>query len=94
MTEINNGDTLRITHVATGTHLHSHPYNYGHPGTSGQQQITAYYRTDYNDLWIVRPPCTSPVRDGRIIRLEHASRSDICIVTRAMKRLKQNLNRK
>src|SRR3982751_2777117 len=46
------GDRLRITHVATGAHLHSHTRNYEHPGTSGQQQITAYSGTDYNDIWI------------------------------------------
>ena len=72
-TEINCRSTLRITHVVTGAHLHSHPYNYGHFGTSCQQQITAYQGTDYNDLWIVRSPCTSPVRNGEIIRLEHAA---------------------
>ncbi|MGR0481061.1 MAG: MIR domain-containing protein [Candidatus Electronema sp. V4] len=67
------GDILRITHIATGAHLHSHPYNYGHPNTSGQQQITAYQGTDYNDLWIIRSPCTNPVQNGGVIRLEHVA---------------------
>lgn len=72
-TEIKCGDTLRITHVTTGAHLHSHPINYGHPHTSGQQQVTAYAGTDSNDLWIVRSPCTNQVKNGDQIRLEHAA---------------------
>ncbi|MEP7338660.1 MAG: MIR domain-containing protein [Acidobacteriota bacterium] len=72
-TEIKCGDTLRITHSATSARLHSHPLNYGHPGSSCQQQITAYQGMDYNDLWIVRSPCSNPVRDGGEIKLEHAA---------------------
>ena len=72
VTEIKCGDTLRITHVATGAHLHSHPYNYGHPRTSGQQQVTAYQGTDYNDLWIVQSSCGAAVKNGDQIKLEHA----------------------
>lgn len=71
--EIKCGDVLRITHDATGAHLHSHAIDYKHPGTSGQQQITAYKGTDDNDLWIVRSPCTDPVRNGGQIKLEHAA---------------------
>lgn len=73
------GATLRLTHSATGCHLHSHPFRYGHPGTSGQQQVTCFAGTDDNDLWRVKGPdgqaedfrAGEPVRHGDLVRLEH-----------------------
>jgi endonuclease/exonuclease/phosphatase family metal-dependent hydrolase len=72
------GSTLTIRHWATGGHLHSHPYNYGHVGSSGQQQVTAFLGSDDNDLWRIKPRHGSregagagPVSHGDVIRLEH-----------------------
>jgi dolichyl-phosphate-mannose--protein O-mannosyl transferase len=45
------GDVVNIKHVLTNTHLHSHAIAYGHPQSSGQQQVTAYGGADDNDLW-------------------------------------------
>ncbi|KAJ2321859.1 hypothetical protein GGI00_006004 [Coemansia sp. RSA 2681] len=48
------GTQIRLRHVETGRHLHSH-YNY-HEGKSGQNEITAYgdsMRSDENDHWVV-----------------------------------------
>jgi dolichyl-phosphate-mannose--protein O-mannosyl transferase len=61
--------------------LHSHALNYGHPGTSGQQQVTAFGGYDDNDLWRVKGPHGQPessrqgqaVQHGEIVRLEHIS---------------------
>ncbi|KAJ2781784.1 hypothetical protein GGI18_003680, partial [Coemansia linderi] len=48
------GTQIRLRHVETGRHLHSH-YNY-HEGRSGQNEVTAYgdsMRSDENDHWVV-----------------------------------------
>lgn len=46
----NYGDIVKIKHVLTNTHLHSHAINYGHPNSSGQQQVTAFGGADDNDF--------------------------------------------
>ena len=69
----------KLKHWMTGDILHSHAFNYGHPGTSGQQQVTAFAGADDNDFWRVKGPHGQPedfgagqaVQDGAIIRLEH-----------------------
>ena len=73
------GSIVRMNHVLTGNTLHSHAINYGHPGTSGQQQVTAFAGYDDNDLWRVKGPdgqpdnyrAGQPVQHGDIVRLEH-----------------------
>ncbi|WP_327358315.1 C1 family peptidase [Streptomyces sp. NBC_01304] len=75
------GSTLRVRHVVTWANLHSHPHPYGHPGSSGQQQVTCYDGADDNDLWIVKGPDGAPpdhrvgqqVAHGDLVRLEHAA---------------------
>jgi hypothetical protein len=70
---------IRLMHQDTMRMLHSHPINYGHPGTSGQQQVTAYEWLDDNDFWRVKGPYGQPdnfrtdqlVQHGDIIRLQH-----------------------
>jgi len=72
-------DTIKLRHVLTGRTLHSHPFNYGHPGTSGQQQVTGYDVLDDNDLWIIKAEhgqpedlkSHEPILNGDIIRLQH-----------------------
>lgn len=75
---ITYGDVITIQHTETSRRLHSHPYNYGHPQSSGQQQITAYDGTiDENDYWKIKEAHATanrnqtPVQDNDIIRLEH-----------------------
>ena len=73
-------DTIKLGHLWTGRTLHSHALNYGHPHTSGQQQVTAFEGADDNDLWRVNGPdgqaedyrAGQPVRHGDIVRLQHA----------------------
>lgn len=70
------GDIVKIKHVLTNTHLHSHAINYGHPQSSGQQQITAFGSSDDNDLWVIKPEHGNDsrrgiVHHGDVIRLEH-----------------------
>ncbi|MCY1021137.1 MIR domain-containing protein [Pyxidicoccus sp. MSG2] len=73
------GSLVKLRHCAGGRALHSHPYNYVHTGTSGQQQVTAYEGYDDNDWWRIRGPHgtandyqrTMPVSHGQIIRLNH-----------------------
>ncbi len=73
------GNKVKLRHLATARTLHSHPLNYGHPRTSGQQQVTAYEGADDNDLWIVKGAhgqpdnhrAGQPVQNGDIIRLQH-----------------------
>ncbi len=75
------GDVIKIKHSTSGNILHSHPHNYGHPQSSGQQQVTAYAGADDNDYWLVKGPHTSandykrgvPVQHNDIIRLEHVN---------------------
>lgn len=81
ITEITYGSRIKLRHWLTNTGLHSHSHNYSHPGTSGQQQVTAFERTDDNDWWIVKGPhgtpdnyrAGHPVQQGDVIRLEHLS---------------------
>jgi dolichyl-phosphate-mannose--protein O-mannosyl transferase len=67
--------TIRLEHVKTGLHLHSHRINYQHTPSSGQQQITAYGKNmgppNDDDLWVLKPPCAGPVKSGHLIRLQH-----------------------
>ena len=73
------GSTIRLTHVQTGVHLHSHPFVYSHPQSSGQQQVTGFGGADENDLWMVKGPDGQPadyrqgavVQHGEHVRLEH-----------------------
>ncbi|NMO17876.1 hypothetical protein HPC49_23415 [Pyxidicoccus fallax] len=73
------GCRIKLRHCAGGRALHSHPFNYGHAGTSGQQQVTAYEGFDENDWWYIQGPHgtpanyqqTLPVSHGQIIRLKH-----------------------
>jgi hypothetical protein len=73
------GSTVKMGHLLTTRALHSHLLNYGHPGTSGQQQVTAFEGYDDNDLWRVKGPhgqpvtyrAGQPVQHGDIIRFEH-----------------------
>lgn len=73
------GNKIKLRHFLSNRTLHSHPYNYGHPGTSGQQQVTAFEGADDNDFWIIKGNhgqpedyrVGQPVRNGDIIRLEH-----------------------
>nr|WP_223759930.1 MIR domain-containing protein [Myxococcus sp. RHSTA-1-4] len=73
------GSSIKLRHSATGRALHSHLANYGHTGTSGQQQVTAYEGYDDNDWWRIRGPDGSassyrlgmPVNHGDVIRLYH-----------------------
>jgi hypothetical protein len=72
----NYGDIVKIKHVLTNTHLHSHAINYGHPNSSGQQQVTAFGGADDNDFWIIKPEHgnntrTGAIQHGAVIRLEH-----------------------
>jgi hypothetical protein len=70
---------IKMKHQLTTNTLHSHARNYGHPGTSGQQQVTAFAGWDDNDLWRVKGPDGQPatfkegepVQHGDTIRLEH-----------------------
>ncbi|MCM3569915.1 MIR domain-containing protein [Neobacillus mesonae] len=73
------GQTIKISHLMTGLTLHSHALNYGHSGSSGQQQITCFNGADDNDLWRIKGPhgtqanyrANEVVQHGDIIRLEH-----------------------
>jgi dolichyl-phosphate-mannose--protein O-mannosyl transferase len=74
-----HGAVLTLRHVITARTLHSHPFPYGHPGTSGQQQVTGFAGADDNDLWRIkpahgRPTDAAPVPalvHGEVVRLEH-----------------------
>lgn len=78
-TTMRYGMVLKLRHAATGRALHSHPFNYGHAGSSGQQQVTCFQDADSNDLWLLKGPdglpvdfqSGQPVQHGNIIRLEH-----------------------
>lgn len=70
------GRIIKMSHVLTANTLHSHSINYGQPGTSGQQQVTAFGGYDDNDLWRVKGPVDQPrsgqpVQHGDTLRLEH-----------------------
>lgn len=76
---ITYGATIKLIHNETGQALHSHTFNYCHPNSSNQQQVTAYSRENTDDFWIVRGPHHfsiefkdgEPVKNGDVIRLEH-----------------------
>jgi hypothetical protein len=73
------GSTMKMSHLWTGRTLHSHALNYGHPGTSGQQQVTAFEGADDNDLWRAKGSDGQPedfqggqpIQNGDVVRLEH-----------------------
>ncbi|QIZ08330.1 hypothetical protein HFZ78_17705 [Priestia megaterium] len=73
------GQTIKVGHLWTGLKLHSHALNYGHSGSSGQQQVTCFKGADDNDLWRIKGPNGTQanhrngevVRHGDVIRLEH-----------------------
>jgi len=72
-------DVIKLIHFNTHVALHSHLFNYAHPESSGQQQVTGFSYADSNDYWIVKGPHGHdefykkgvPVKHGDIIRLEH-----------------------
>ncbi|QSQ20792.1 endonuclease/exonuclease/phosphatase family protein [Pyxidicoccus parkwayensis] len=76
---ITYGTAAKLRHCNSGRALHSHLFNYGHPGSSGQQQVTAYEGFDENDWWRIRGPHGTdnsyrrgtPVYHGDIVRLVH-----------------------
>src|SRR6266545_741422 len=78
---IEYGGVMKLQHVLTHRILHSHAFNYGHNGSSGQQQVTAFEGYDDNDLWRVKEPhgqpedhkLGQPVAHADLIRLEHTS---------------------
>jgi C1A family cysteine protease len=78
-TSVRYGATVKLRHAVTGCSLHSHPFSYGHPGSSGQQQVTCFAGADENDFWQVKGPdgqpvnyrSGQPVQNGDIIRLTH-----------------------
>ncbi|WP_338786163.1 MIR domain-containing protein [Metabacillus sp. FJAT-53654] len=78
-TVVRYGQTIKVSHLMTGLTLHSHALNYGHGGSSGQQQITCFRGADDNDLWRIKGPdgtdanykINEVVKHGDVIRLEH-----------------------
>ena len=73
------GQPIKVMHLATTKVLHSHALAYGHPGSSRQQQVTAFAWLDDNDWWRVKGPDGQPdgfrsgetVQHGAVFRLEH-----------------------
>lgn len=71
------GSVVKLLHVQTGHHLHSHSIAWG--SGSGQQSVTATgSNNDQGSLWLVKdattsPPCDlgTPIPCGTRIRLEH-----------------------
>jgi hypothetical protein len=49
-TPVRYGAMIKVSHLWTGRTLHSHYLNYGHDGSSGQQQVIAFKGADDNDL--------------------------------------------
>jgi hypothetical protein len=78
-TAVRYGSTIKVSHLWTGRTLQSHALNYGHSGSSGQQQVTAFEGADDNDLWRPKGPhgqpenykAGQPIRHGDVIRLQH-----------------------
>ncbi len=70
---------IKLIHAATGRSLHSHNHNYQHDGSSRQQLVTAFSKSNQDDFWIVKGPHNfregynsgKPVESKDIIRLEH-----------------------
>ena len=81
--QVRTGDVVKLSHVWTGRTLHSHGLAYTHPGTSGQQQVTAFDGSDDNDLWRLAAPHGNAVgvgdghalRHGDVLRLRHVETS-------------------
>lgn len=77
--QVSTGDVVKLSHVWTGRSLHSHGLAYTHPGSSGQQQVTAFDGSDDNDLWRLAAPHGNAVavgdghalRHGDVLRLRH-----------------------
>ena len=77
------GATLRLAHVATRRQLHSLPYNYVHPGTSGQQLVAGVTvaDADADDDWQIKGPhgqpegfgAGQPIQHGAVVRLTHVA---------------------
>ncbi|MEV6415081.1 C1 family peptidase [Kribbella sp. NPDC051718] len=73
------GSVIKLRHLLSGRALHSHLFDYGHPGSSGQQQVTCYEKSDANDLWRLRGPDGSadadyagrPIQHGDVLRFTH-----------------------
>lgn len=76
---VNYRSTIRLEHVTTEYALHSHLLNYGHPNSSGQQQVTCFGGADDNDWWVIKGmdgqpedfQAGAPVQDGDTVRLQH-----------------------
>ncbi|MEW5939459.1 MAG: MIR domain-containing protein [Chloroflexota bacterium] len=75
------GAVIKLIHEETSLCLHSHNYNYQHPGSSKQQQITAFGGSNEDDYWKIKGPHNflesykmgEFVQHGDIIRLEHTT---------------------
>ena len=73
------GSALRLRHVQSAHHLHSHGINYG--SGSGQQSVTAVQQDDDSgSLWQLREryglpslPIGTPLQCGDSVRLQHVS---------------------
>lgn len=80
-TVVTYGSTVKLSHLWTGYTLHSHAFNYGHTGSSRQQQVTCFDGNDDNDLWRIKGPhgqpdsskSGQPVKHGDVVRLEHVA---------------------
>jgi hypothetical protein len=78
-TAVQFGTTLRLQHINSTCNLHSHPFPYTHPGTTGQQQVTCFAGSDSNDMWRVKDRNGLPeesrlgmaVVNGDVVRLQH-----------------------
>lgn len=72
---------IKLIHVQTSVTLHSHRRNHEHPGSSGQQQVTAFAGSNEDDYWTVKAAHNyketfqngKAVQHGDIIRLEHVT---------------------
>ena len=68
---VHAGNTIRIKHINTNTHLHSHRIHL--TGGSKQQEVTGFKGRDSNDLWIIRHQASNYLdfMNGDIITLTH-----------------------
>ncbi|KAJ6246101.1 dolichyl-phosphate-mannose--protein mannosyltransferase [Anaeramoeba flamelloides] len=79
MSKVEFRDRVKIKHIATGKHLHSH--NFKSKTGSHQQEITCYGRFDNNDWFEFKGKHESnerynckkgkKIKNGKVIRLEH-----------------------
>ena len=69
-TTLGDGSKIKLAHILTKNFLHSHDklYNTG----SKQQEITAYWKRDDGDWWIIKAKGKKTLKSGDIIQLTHA----------------------